>query len=421
MINAAGRFKGLVMLTMLLLIATRLTWLQTSDIKLDISATFYRTGLWFNQYARSSCPIAPESTFPLPAEMAVRSDATPPPPTSGQLSPGLASIMIARCHFVRLDVDDFSRWNPWTFMATALFSALFTRLIASSWTAGLLAAVAVLSRGTVQGRATLAAAEPFAMALVCGASCFGALFLRSLWTGWFVVAVGMWCASVLFVPSLWISLVLWNLLIACCLFQSTRYRGERNWEIKPLSSLPLPDTSSARSTKFWCCALGLSATASFAVLCIIHTWMPNSLEDIHMLARSTLRGHIFKEWYASLPLSLDQAKLYIHDVDLHALAALVFLMAHPSSRGRLGKTSRAAALAFFTVIIVQIFGSLFIEGIGAVTMSGLPAHVIPSARSLEPLLIAWGTASFWRILDSITGYRLSSSGWSIRGHATING
>ena len=119
-------------------------------------------------------------------------------------------------------------------------------------------------------------------------------------------------------------------------------------------------------------------------------------------------------------VTFDQLRIYSRDVDLHVLAALLFLSAHPSADGPFGSMGRAAAISSFLVIVGQLTFSLWIESVGATTMSGLAASVVPSARALELPLIAWGTASFWRILDGITGYRLSSSGWSIRGHATIN-
>lgn len=408
------------MLTMLMLIATRLTWLQTSDNKLEISATFYRTGLWFNQYARSDCAVAPESTFPLPAEMTVRSDILPPPPTQGQLSPGLAVLMTIRCHIARLDVDDFSHWNPWVFMATALFAGLFTRIMASSWTAGLITAVTVLSRGTVQGRANLAAAEPFAMALTSGAFFFGALFVRSLWSGWLAVAIALWCASLFFVPSLWISAALWMGMFVIALYRARKFQGKRVGHYRPLSSMAVQSVGEARSPKFWLCVILVSFICFASSLILIRTMMPSALDDMRMLFKSMIRGHIVLDLPTVWSVTLDQLRIYSRDIDLHALAALLFLSAHPTSDGPFGSMGRAAAITSFFVIVGQLAISLWIESVGASSMSGLAASVVPSARALELPLIAWGTASFWRILDGITGHRLSSSGWSIRGHATIN-
>ena len=418
--HIAGRFKGLVMLTMLMLIATRLTWLQTSENKLEISATFYRTGLWFNQYARSRCSVSPESTFPLPAEMTVRSDILPPPPTQGQLSPGLAMIMTARCQFARLDVDDFSHWNPWVFMTTALFAGLFTRIMASSWTAGLITAVTVLSRGTVQGRANLAAAEPFAMALTSGAFFFGALFVRSLWSGWLATAIILWCASLFFVPSLWISAALWMGLFVIAVFRARRFRGVRPGNYRPLASIAVQSFGEARSPNFWMFVVMVSFVCFALSLTLIHGMMPSALDDMRVLFRSVTNGKLFQDLPMIWSVTLDQIRIYSHDIDLHVLAALVFLSAHPSSDGAFGSMGRVAAFGSFLVIIGQLAISLWVESLGASTMSGLAASVVPSARALELPLIAWGTASFWRILDGITGHRLSSSGWSIRGHATIN-
>lgn len=417
--HIAGRFKGLVMLTMLMLIATRLTWLQTSDSNLDISATFYRTGLWFNQYARPHCAVSPESTFPLPAEMAVKSDVIPPTPSQGQLSPGLALIMFGRCQFVRLDVDDFSHWNPWVFMTTALFAALFTRIMASSWTAGLIAAVAVLSRGTVQGRANLAAAEPFAAAFLAGAWCFGALFIRSLWSGWLAVGIGLWSLSLLFVPSLWVSGVIWIVLFACSAVRAARFRGLRVVP-RPLSIASVNSFAEARSGKFWSIVVMVSFVALTIAISIIHAAMPAALDDLRMLITHIQRWQLFFNSSSMWSVTRDELAIYSHDVDLHALAALLLLSAHPSRDGRFGHMGRAAALCAFAVVIGQLAVSLVIESIGATSLSGIAASVVPSARALELTLIAWGTASFWRILDGITGHRLSSSGWSIRGHATIN-
>ncbi|MCX6126458.1 MAG: hypothetical protein NTV34_17120, partial [Proteobacteria bacterium] len=202
-----GSFKGILMLVLLMLIATRLTWLQTSDNEGDLSSTFYRTGLWFNENLARKCIEPPEATFPLPPGMAIRPDAQPPPPALGELSPGLVAVMYLKCRWERLETENLAHWNAWLFMGATLFSAAAVRIFTNSWTAGLLAAVAVLSRGTLQNRSTLAAAEPFAAPFIAASWCFSLAFLRSLWRPWLVGTFGCWLAATLFVPSVWISMI----------------------------------------------------------------------------------------------------------------------------------------------------------------------------------------------------------------------
>lgn len=409
-----GRVKGILMLIMLMLIATRLTWLQTTENTVDISSTFYRTGLWVNDRTARFCRVPPEATFPLPAAMAVRSDMVPPPPSLGHLAPGLALTMLARCSATRLEAEDFIHWNPWLFMGTALTASTTVRLLTSSWTSGLLAAVAVLSRGTLQSRAALAAAEPFSMFFVATCWCFAVLCLRTQAIGWGVAALLAWTAAILYTPTLWVTLLALPVLILFAVRKAPNHPP--NVPLFAIQSQD-PPQGSILGRKDLFILLAVALVLILFLFAALMRFFPESLQTLNTLhlALSPNAARIKDLW----PTVKEIYQMHAQDVDLHSLAALLLLCLHPFMGGRLKHIGRSASLCFIALSSAQMICSFWLEAAAIHTSTNALSSVVPSARALEPLFIAWSIASLWRILDAITGYRLSASGWSIRGRANM--
>lgn len=412
-----GRFKGILMLVLLMLVATRLTWLQTSETAVDLSSTFYRTGLWLNENVSRLCHEPPEASFPLPPGMVIKPDFQPPPPNLGELSPGLALVMMARCQVNQLEIEDFAHWNAWLFMTATLFCSLVVRLLTKSWTAGLLAAVAILSRGTVQSRALIASSEPYGIVTLSAAWFFTVAFLRSLWLPWLAATALSWVFSILFVPSLWPSIVYLSIMAAVTALRSPKTAGQ--WVPRPFDRAHYSSLSKtySRMTWFSISILGfiLSAFLAFGMA----KSLPGSVPSASM-------WHSILKEPSSLLLALRSLKtlpellgMHTPDIDWHAWLMAGLILLHPFLGGQSRILNRSASVAFAVVCGLQIITSLWQECYFIHTSISARPMIVPAARVMEPLFIAWGTASAWRLIDVFTGYRLSSSGWSIRGRDNI--
>lgn len=412
-----GQIKGVLMLVLLMLIATRMTWLQTSEATTDLSSTFYRTGLWVNEYAARLCKEAPEATFPLPPAMAIHSHAQPPPPSLGELSPGLALVMLARCQWTRLETDNLAHWNAWLYMAATLFSSIAVRLLTNSWTAGLLAAVAVLSRGTLQNRALLAASEPYAAPFVAASWCFLLAFLRSLWLPWIAGIFLCWFIALFFVPALWPSLLACSGLALVCM--SSKAPKHRTWVSNALDRASYASLRQTLPSRYWLLIFLSGLTTAGLAAWTMTKIMPGSLPLASIAWRHIQGTGNWGSVVSSFRTFPELVGMHTPDIDWHAKLTIGFILIQPWIGGYRSSTNRAASLAFAAVCIVQLTINVWQECFIINTATLAHPVIVPAARAIEPIFIAWGTASAWRVVDVFTGYRLSSSGWSIRGRDKI--
>jgi hypothetical protein len=406
------------MLVLLMLIASRLTWLQTSEISANISSTFYRSGLWFNDHSAKYCVYPPEATFPVPAAMAIDSQSHPPPPAAGELSLGLVALMTVRCQWERLGVENFAHWNAWIFMGTTLFSAFAVRLITRSWTAGLLAAVAVLSRGTLQNKATMATSEPYASMLVAASWVFFVAYLRSLWRSWLGFALLSWCVAVLFVPALWASFLIFTsapLLLAI----PQKEDVDTKWISGPFDNVQFSQLHSVLPRHNWVYISTGVLLVAWCLAKILSNFDSNSLPFYNILRELWASQSSRQDFLASFSSARDMIALHSQSIDWHAWLTLALICVQPMIGAPNHALSRVAAIFFCICCTTQIGFSVLAESFLIQRLSQTPLFIIPSARTLEPIFIAWGTGSAWLLLDRITGFRLSSSGWSIRGRGRI--
>ncbi|MCX6119546.1 MAG: hypothetical protein NT027_18570 [Proteobacteria bacterium] len=403
-----ARLKAVILVVLLMLIATRLTWLQTSEIPIDISPTFYKTGLWISEYIKESCPVSPEATFPIPAALAIKPDFIPPDPELGELSPGMALLVLSKCQLSRIDVDDFAKWNAWLFMASTLFSAIAARLLTRSWTAGLLAAVSILSRGTLQSKSMYVSAEPFAGVLISASVAMFILYFRTQWMYWLVISLLCVLGAVAFIPSLFFICLPIAFLPLVLLWVTKRPILEG---FEALKALPEYRFLSRPTTLEICkfLAINIALLIAFAVLIRKTQYSsPVIFGDLNLL----------KIDYQQFNSFLSALIAVIGKTDAHTFLAFGLIFTQIKYFGQLSSTNKFSSLLFLTMISAHFIHVLW----GVLTQGHIGTSVsqlLSMAKSFEPVYFAWSTAAGWRIFDHITGYRVSKYGWSIRAYKSV--
>jgi hypothetical protein len=428
--QSIGPLKSTLMIVLLMLIATRLTWLQTSNISTDISPSTYKTGLLFVAKLQSFCRVDPEATFPLPASAAFNSNHLPVTPGNGEFAPGLLISMLIQCQFSRLEADKLASLNAWVFAMATFFCSIGVRIMTSSWTAGLAAAVVILSRGTLQSQAMHVSGDAYASALIAASWCLSLLFLRTLWIYWYLGATALAVTSCWFVPPLWpigISCVLAPIILAARHSKVT-LRDGLDFTPQP-TRLPNPWSKASYNT------LHLAASRAqwlYLAVAAMLLW-GSSVIPMHLLFKDSgssawlhltaashkLRGASLRDLQLAWTDYFNVLSTYLTQLDFHAKAAVVSIIILPMTGGPIKMVNRSMSIIVLSSLFIVVFSALTHELL--LTHFALPSRdsVLSVANTLEPLVMGLSTGTIWLLLDFFSGQRLSHSGWSIRRHGTI--
>ncbi|MCX6125452.1 MAG: hypothetical protein NTV34_12000, partial [Proteobacteria bacterium] len=171
--------------------------------------------------------------------------------------------------------------------------------------------------------------------------------------------------------------------------------------------------------KVWLSIAGLALLGTAFSTLIILRLLPGSIPVADMIISLLTEWRSWQGLLNSFQSFTEIIYLHTPDVDRHAWITLLLIGIQPFTGGTYGPLNRAAAVCFAAICMTQIGISVASESYFIYTTTQAHPSIFPSARSMEPIFIAWGTGSAWRIIDALTGYRLSSSGWSIRGRDRI--
>jgi hypothetical protein len=413
-IKIVGIFKVVAFLTLLMLIATRLTWLQTSAVPVEVTSTFYRTGILAAPILKDHCKEPIEATFPLPVEMALRPTDIPPPPELGEMSPGLILVMLARCQFAALEVEDFARWNAWLFLAATIFSAVATRLLTRSWIAGLLGAVAILSRGTVQSKSMVVSAEPFASVFCAMGFCYLTLFLRTFWRGWLVAStIALFCVA-LFCPQFTVT---YGVCLIVLVYLAIRALLRVSTTTSQAIQIFVPQPASAKISNHIpvsAALLGiLSLVCTGFMLFNIYGQLV-SVSDLSLGLWKNLVNNLSS--HAFIATYVDQLHSVLQRCDMHTILCFFLILVTFGVGGQLTVVNRAISKFFIATSMPQILIICILFFFEPSYWQGL---VVSGSKLMEPFFFSWTTGIVWRLANHFTGNLLTEYGWSIRGRGII--
>ncbi len=398
--------KAILIITLLLLISSRLSWLQTSSARVEVSPTVYRTGLVFSRGLSETCSQAPEATFPLPSWSAFDPQFSPPSLQDGQLSIGLLSGFWLQCQSGRLEIEKTANLNAWIFAIATFFCALATRALTKSWTLGLGAGVAILSRGTLQSQAMYVTADSYASMWVSIFICAMIFFVRTRWWPWMLVASLATSLAFAFLPEL---MMLNVVTIAALLFfvwngmhpETNQHRSHIHHESSFWRSATVQTKLPAlRPLQGFICALALLVSS----LCFL--WLeklygtPFDASTLRLFSLSEIGNFVMNHalWQVNSWRHLWRAT---NAIDMHALYAVVFFFVPLLIYRKL-----PADVVATSIIVICIFGSFVLTYyIGSAFAQRLPDRFIsPSltslAKSLEPAVIGLNIALTWMVVRS---------------------
>ncbi len=256
-------------------------------------------------------------------------------------------------------------------------------------------------------------AEPFAAVFIAIGCSFMTMFMRTFWRVWSMGAVLSFIGAVIFLPSLW-WLASSVVLLPFLMFGISQFRFkaptiETNYQ--PLESSDVSLTR-AMTPRAWL-QLGLLqlfffASTTAAMLRILN--LPSPISEILNIDTWNL---------VSLNFStiLHFFKTLMRHADFHTTIAVCLIFTQMIPHGRLGRVNRNTALVFLTMLAVQFSISSVLSGANESFSSARGILFESTAKSIEPLFFGWTTGAGWRLLDHLTGYRLSNAGWSIRGRS----